>query len=109
MRQPIFNKTSALGRWYGAEEIVDFHVVEGRVAVSPDERADYSVAVAVPIEFVKFVRDIGHAAEKVELYLDQDDRRWVFGYQSPTTEDCVDLWHYTANAFPFWASNKRSL
>ena len=75
MRQPIFNKTSALGRWYGAEEIVDFHVVEGRVTVSPDERADYSVAVAVPIEFVKFVRDIGHAAEKVELYLDQDDRR----------------------------------
>ncbi len=109
MRQPTFNKMTALGRWYGADSIVGYHVVEGRVSVSPEHKADYSVAVAVPIEFVKFVRDTGHSAEKVELYLDQEGKRWVFGYQLPTTQECVDLWHYTANSFPFWASDKRRL
>lgn len=109
MKQPTFSKTSALGHWYGADKIVDYHVVEGRVAISADARGDYSVAVAVPIEFVKFVQDLGHSSEKIELYLDQEEKRWVFGYEMPTTKECVDLWHYTANSFPFWASFKRRL
>lgn len=109
MIQPTFNNSTALGRWYGADSVADYHVVEGRVIVSPGAIADYSVAVAVPIEFVNFVRDIGHSSEKVSLYLDREDKRWVFGYELPTTQECVDLWHYTANSFPFWANSKRRL
>lgn len=107
MKQPAFNKPE--WKFYGAEEVVDYYVTDGKVSVSPESGIDYSVAVAVPVEFVKFVRDMGVHDAVVDLYLDQQGRRWVFGYQLPNGGDCVDLWHYTDNSFPLWASMSRRL
>ena len=107
MRQPAFTKPQ--WRFYGAEEVADYYVTEGKVNVSPAFGEDYSVAVAVPVEFVKFLHDMGVHDTTVDLYLDQEGNRWVFGYQLLGTMECVDLWHYTANSFPLWAETTRRL
>jgi hypothetical protein len=107
MKQPAFQKPE--WRFYGAEEVVDYFVTDGKVSVVPESSEDYSVAVAVPVEFVKFLHDMGIHDSVVHLYLDQQGRRWVFGYQLPGTQECVDLWHYTANSFPLWAESSRRL
>lgn len=109
MRQPTFSKTSALGQWYGADKVVDYHVVDGVVYVNPSLGPVYTVAVSVPVEFVKFATDLKHTDGKIDLYLDQDDKRWIFGYDFADSEEGVDLWHYTANSFPAWASAKRAI
>ena len=107
MKQPAFSTPQ--WRVYGAEEVVDYYVTEGKVNVSPEIKGDYSVAVAVPVEFVKFLHDMGIHDTVVDLYLDQEGKRWVFGYQLPANKECVDLWHYTANSFPLWAFSSRRL
>ncbi len=107
VKQPAFKKPE--WRFYGAEQVTDYYVTEGKVNVSPQDGEDYSVAVAVPVEFVKFLHDMGTHDTTVDLYLDQEGKRWVFGYQLPGAEGVVDLWHYTANSFPLWAYSNRRL
>jgi hypothetical protein len=103
VKQPTFDTPQ--WRFYGAKEYRDYYVCDGAVAVSPEHGEDYAVPVAVPVEFVKFLHDIGHH-ERVTLFLDQMQKRWVFGYYWMGEDEelhVVDLWHYSASSFPFWA------
>lgn len=102
MRQPTFTKPA----WtiYGAAEVHDYYVAEGKVEVSPENGKDYSAAICVPTEIAKFLADLGHETP-VTFFLDQMAKRWIFGYQLPNG-DLVDLWHYTANSFPQWAQRR---
>jgi hypothetical protein len=65
---------------------------------------DYGpVLVAVPSDFLKFLREVGgveqDAAKNVYLYCEDVDGEWVFGYATDRQAN-VDLWKY--KQLPDW-------
>lgn len=96
-------------KWRRIDTSLEFGPVDNLVRVSPENQKEYEVFVSVPAEFVKYLYDVlkdKPALRPCTLYLDQEGKRWSFGYSLLTVQNekvYCDLWPYTASSFPSWA------
>jgi len=103
----VFNRPR--WNWRRINTSLEFGPVDNLVCVSPEGRKEYEVFVSVPAEFVKYLYDVlkdKPALAPCTLYLEQEGKRWSFGFSLTTVQQekvYCDLWHYTESNFPSWA------
>lgn len=101
-------------RWLGAEEEQCVAgLVHNRVLAIDPRGRESTALVVVPTEFYPFLQQIepparieaARGGKGVSFYIEAYEGRWIFGYFMDT--DPTDLWYYTGEKVPHWASQGR--